>query len=262
MSTGEALGAARRGAGLTVTQVSGRTRIREAIITGIEHDDYSACGGDFYARGHIRAIARAVGTDPEPLIREYDAIRRGTPPIPATASPSAGPGGYRPSAGPGGYRPSAAPGGCNRAGRARRGARARSQLNQPAVLALALVALGLALVAGLGFLALHLLGRPAPGGRARGPVSPGGAPPGRPPHGTAVVSAVAVPSQRRLPGTLSRRGRSPRPVPGPSVPTAAAGATTPSARDSRSTALPPRRGTPTGTPPPASGTCIRAPGCS
>jgi len=55
-----------------VTQASERTCIRETIILGIEHDDYSACGGDFYTRGHIRAIAKAVGTDPVPLISEYD----------------------------------------------------------------------------------------------------------------------------------------------------------------------------------------------
>ncbi|MGO9050506.1 MAG: helix-turn-helix domain-containing protein [Streptosporangiaceae bacterium] len=72
MSIGEALAGSRREAGLTVTDVSRRTRIRETIITGIEEDDYSGCGGDFYARGHIRSIARVVGVDPEPLIREYD----------------------------------------------------------------------------------------------------------------------------------------------------------------------------------------------
>ena len=72
MSIGEILTAARRQAGLTITQVSERTRIRETIIRGIERDDFSACGGDFYARGHIRAIARTAGVDPEPLIREYD----------------------------------------------------------------------------------------------------------------------------------------------------------------------------------------------
>jgi transcriptional regulator with XRE-family HTH domain len=77
LSIGEALAEARRQAGLTVSQVSQRTRIREAIITEIEADDYSACGGDFYARGHIRLIAEAIGTDPEPLIREYDTARLG-----------------------------------------------------------------------------------------------------------------------------------------------------------------------------------------
>jgi cytoskeletal protein RodZ len=82
LSIGETLAQARREAGLTVTQVSERTRIRETIIAGIERGDYSACGGDFYARGHIRSIARVVGTDPEPLIWEYDNARLGPPPGP------------------------------------------------------------------------------------------------------------------------------------------------------------------------------------
>jgi transcriptional regulator with XRE-family HTH domain len=75
VSIGDNLAAARRQAGLTITQVSQRTCIRETIVRGIERGDYSACGGDFYARGHIRSIARAVGLDPEELIREYDATQ-------------------------------------------------------------------------------------------------------------------------------------------------------------------------------------------
>jgi cytoskeletal protein RodZ len=73
VSIGESLAEARQRAGLTVAQVSQQTRIREAVIRGIEHDDFTACGGDFYARGHIRSIAGVVGIDPAPLIREYDA---------------------------------------------------------------------------------------------------------------------------------------------------------------------------------------------
>lgn len=76
MRVGEALAEARGRAGLTVAEVSRRTRIREAIIAGMEDDDYSACGGDFYARGNIRSIAQAVRADPEPLICEYDAVHR------------------------------------------------------------------------------------------------------------------------------------------------------------------------------------------
>jgi cytoskeletal protein RodZ len=72
VSIGESLADARRRAGLTVSQVSQQTRIRESIIRDIEQGDFSACGGDFYARGHIRSIAGAVGTDPAPLISEYD----------------------------------------------------------------------------------------------------------------------------------------------------------------------------------------------
>lgn len=73
MTIGDALAAGRRQSGMTVTQVGQRTCIRETIIRGIERDDFSGCGGDFYARGHIRSIAQAVNVDPEPMIAEYDA---------------------------------------------------------------------------------------------------------------------------------------------------------------------------------------------
>ena len=73
MSIGDTLADSRRQAGLTIGEVSRQTRIREAIIRDIEKDDFAACGGDFYARGHIRSIAGAIGADPVPLIREYDA---------------------------------------------------------------------------------------------------------------------------------------------------------------------------------------------
>ena len=86
VSVGEVLADARHRAGLSVTQVSHQTRISERIITGIEDDDYSACGGDFYARGHIRAIAAAVGADPGPLIERYDAARLGPPPLAGEAT--------------------------------------------------------------------------------------------------------------------------------------------------------------------------------
>ena len=82
MSIGGALAEARRQAGLTVAQVSHQTGIREKIISGIEGDDFSACGGDSYVPGYIRIIAEAVGADPAPLIRAYDAA----PPGPQAAS--------------------------------------------------------------------------------------------------------------------------------------------------------------------------------
>jgi cytoskeletal protein RodZ len=72
VSIGDTLAEARRQAGLTTAQVSQQTRIRESIVRAIEQGDFSPCGGDFYARGHIRSIAEVVGVDPVPLIREYD----------------------------------------------------------------------------------------------------------------------------------------------------------------------------------------------
>jgi len=83
VSIGDALAAARREAGLTITQVSQRTCIRETIVRGIERGDYSACGGDFYARGHIRSIARAVGLNADDLVREYDTTQAAPQPITA-----------------------------------------------------------------------------------------------------------------------------------------------------------------------------------
>jgi cytoskeletal protein RodZ len=72
VSVGQALTEARAQAGLTVEELSERTRIRSTVIRSIEQDDYEACGGDLYVRGYVRAIAGAVGIDAQPLIREFD----------------------------------------------------------------------------------------------------------------------------------------------------------------------------------------------
>jgi cytoskeletal protein RodZ len=78
-SVGHALAQARHAAGLTVDEVSSTTRVRAPIVVAIEQDDFSRCGGDVYARGHIRTIARAVGLDPEPLVAQYAAEHGGGP---------------------------------------------------------------------------------------------------------------------------------------------------------------------------------------
>ncbi len=72
MTVGETLTEARSQAGLSIDELSERTRIRGTVIRSIEEDDYEACGGDLYVRGYVRAIAGAVGIDAQPLIREYD----------------------------------------------------------------------------------------------------------------------------------------------------------------------------------------------
>ncbi|MBO7934936.1 MULTISPECIES: helix-turn-helix domain-containing protein [Streptomyces] len=78
-SIGRALREARITAGLTVDDVSTATRVRIAIVHAIEADDFAPCGGDVYARGHIRTLARAVHLDPAPLIERYDATHGGRP---------------------------------------------------------------------------------------------------------------------------------------------------------------------------------------
>lgn len=79
VSIGRVLSDARIGAGLTVDQVSASTRVRVPIVHAIEEDDFTRCGGDFYARGHIRSIAKAVGIDGDPLVASYDAAHGGAP---------------------------------------------------------------------------------------------------------------------------------------------------------------------------------------
>ena len=73
MSIGQALSSARLDAGLSIDDISAKTRLRATVIRAIEADDFSLCGGDFYARGHIRTLAGLVGLDPVPLLAEYDA---------------------------------------------------------------------------------------------------------------------------------------------------------------------------------------------
>jgi hypothetical protein len=77
VTVGETLTEARCQAGLSVDEVSERTRIRPTVIRSIEQDDYAACGGEIYVRGYVRAIAGAVGIDALPLIREFDQAQLG-----------------------------------------------------------------------------------------------------------------------------------------------------------------------------------------
>jgi cytoskeleton protein RodZ len=73
VSIGQTLAAARERAGLSQDEVAAATRIRRTLVAAIENDDFGPCGGDFYARGHLRTIAAVVGADPAPLLAEFDA---------------------------------------------------------------------------------------------------------------------------------------------------------------------------------------------
>ncbi len=83
-SIGRLLARARLDADLTVDQVSTRTRIRVPIVHAIEADDFERCGGAFYARGHLRLLAREVGLDGEALVARYDAEHGGAAAPPAS----------------------------------------------------------------------------------------------------------------------------------------------------------------------------------
>jgi cytoskeleton protein RodZ len=69
---GPQLRAARERLRLSVDQLAERTRIRPHVIEAIEIDDFAPCGGDFYARGHLRTLARVLGVDIAPLLATYD----------------------------------------------------------------------------------------------------------------------------------------------------------------------------------------------
>ena len=77
---GPELAAARTRVGLSVDELAERTRIRPHVIESIEVDDFAPCGGDFYARGHLRTLGRTLGKDPAILIRQFDE-RYATAPI-------------------------------------------------------------------------------------------------------------------------------------------------------------------------------------
>ncbi|MFI9644676.1 helix-turn-helix domain-containing protein [Streptomyces sp. NPDC052040] len=85
-SIGRVLQQARIAAGLTVDDVSNATRVRITIVHAIEQDNFAPCGGDVYARGHIRTLARAVQLDPGPLLDQY-ADEHGGRPAPTPAAP-------------------------------------------------------------------------------------------------------------------------------------------------------------------------------
>jgi len=58
---------------MSVDDLAERTRIRPYVIESIEMGDFSPCGGDFYARGHLRMLASVLGVDPAPIVSSYDA---------------------------------------------------------------------------------------------------------------------------------------------------------------------------------------------
>lgn len=69
---GPELAAARTRLGLSVDALAERTRIRPHVIEAMEVDDFEPCGGDFYAKGHVRTLARVLGLAPEPLVALYE----------------------------------------------------------------------------------------------------------------------------------------------------------------------------------------------
>ena len=77
---------------LTARDISELTRLTPETLRRVEAGQFDQCGGDVYARGHIRAYAQALGLDPAPLLELYGAVH--LPPLtkrdlrkPRTAQP-------------------------------------------------------------------------------------------------------------------------------------------------------------------------------
>jgi cytoskeletal protein RodZ len=72
MSLGQFLRGARESAGLSIDELAEVTSIRVGLIKEIENNNFVHCGGDTYARGHLRNIAAKISVDAQTLIDLYN----------------------------------------------------------------------------------------------------------------------------------------------------------------------------------------------
>jgi len=72
MSLGEFMRGARESAGLSIDELAERTSIRAGLLREIENNNFAHCGGDTYARGHLRNIAAVISVDAQTLIDLYN----------------------------------------------------------------------------------------------------------------------------------------------------------------------------------------------
>jgi len=72
MSLGSMITQARKSAGLSIEDLSASTNIRSSLLREMESDSFHNCGGETYARGHIRNIATKLGVDPQIFITAFE----------------------------------------------------------------------------------------------------------------------------------------------------------------------------------------------
>ena len=72
MSLGSLISKARKDAGLSLEDLAAKTNIRMSVLSEIEKDNFSQCGGETYARGHVRNIASILNADQKEFIRLYE----------------------------------------------------------------------------------------------------------------------------------------------------------------------------------------------
>ncbi len=73
MTLGEFLQKAREDAGFSVEELAHLVNLRPGLIKAMESNDFLPCGGDTYARGHIRNISQITGSNAQELLAMYDA---------------------------------------------------------------------------------------------------------------------------------------------------------------------------------------------
>lgn len=73
MTTGSELRERRESAGLSIEQLASLTSIRMGLITEMESNKFIHCGGDTYARGHLKNIAMRLGLDSDHFVEMYNA---------------------------------------------------------------------------------------------------------------------------------------------------------------------------------------------
>ena len=71
MDIGPTLRAARQQRGLTLQQLSDRTKIGISALAALESGDFQHLPGGIFVRGFLRAYAREVGLDGEELVEQY-----------------------------------------------------------------------------------------------------------------------------------------------------------------------------------------------
>ena len=72
MSLGSMISKARKDAGLSIDDLSAATNIRTTLLRDIENNNFSQCGGDTYARGHLRNIAIKLNVDPQIFLTVFE----------------------------------------------------------------------------------------------------------------------------------------------------------------------------------------------
>lgn len=73
MTLGELIRQAREDAGLSIDELAQIVNLRSRLLVAMENDDFIQCGGDAYARGHLKNIARATNSSASEFIALFNA---------------------------------------------------------------------------------------------------------------------------------------------------------------------------------------------